>query len=89
MFQPSRPSDTQSDPNATSARHRQPMEFDKFMGLKAGDKVRLKNEAIAEVTANPGDGGWLMVRFIENPKEPSKVGEEDFVYYIDVIEAVV
>ena len=42
--------------------------------LPVGAKVRLRGEAIGEVTANPRDGGWVFVRYLESPKDPAKVG---------------
>ena len=53
-----------------------------------GAKVRLRNGAIAEVTANPRDGGWIFIRFIEHPEDPSKVGEDDMAFCTDVLEVV-
>ena len=41
-----------------------------------------------EVTGNPHDGAWLLVRVVEDPNEPSRVGQEDMVFFTDV-EAVV
>ena len=51
-------------------------------------RVRLRNGAIAEVTANPRDGGWLFIRFIEHPEDPSKVGEDDMAFCTDVVAVV-
>ena len=56
--------------------------------IEEGTKVRLANGAIAEVTANPRDGGWIFIRFIEYPEDPSKVGEEDMVFCTDVMAVV-
>ena len=56
--------------------------------IAEGTKVRLANGAIAEVTANPRDGGWIFIRFIEYPEDPSKVGEEDMVFCTDVMAVV-
>ncbi len=53
-----------------------------------GTKVRLADGVIAEVTANPRDGGWLFVRFVECPDDPSRVGEEDMVFCADVLAVV-
>ena len=54
--------------------------------LPAGVKVRLRAGAIAEVTANPQDGGWIFVRYLECPEDPSKVGAEDLAFCTDVIQ---
>ena len=56
--------------------------------IPEGTKVRLRNGAIAEVTANPRDGGWVFIRFVEYPEDPSKVGEEDMVFCTDVLAVV-
>ncbi len=56
--------------------------------LPEGAKVRLRNGAIAEVTANPRDGGWIFIRFVEHPDYPSKVGEDDMAFCTDVLAVV-
>ncbi len=56
--------------------------------IPEGTKVRLRNGAIAEVTANPRDGGWIFIRFVEFPDEPSRVGEDDMAFCTDVIAVV-
>ncbi len=56
--------------------------------IPEGSKVRLRSGAIAEVTANPRDGGWLFIRFIEHPDDPSKVGEDDMAFCTDVLAIV-
>lgn len=55
--------------------------------MPVGTNVRLRNGAIAEVTANPADGGWLFVRYIEN-EDSSMVGTDDMVFCVDVIGVV-
>lgn len=56
--------------------------------LPEGTKVRLRSGAIAEVTANPHDGGWIFVRYLESPKDPSKIGEDDMAFCTDVMAVV-
>mgnify|MGYP001317023795 FL=1 len=56
--------------------------------IPEGSKVRLRSGAIAEVTANPRDGGWLFIRFLEHPDDPSKVGEDDMAFCTDVLAIV-
>ena len=53
--------------------------------LPEGQKVKLRDGAIAEVIANPRDGGWIFIKFIENPSDPSLVGTEDMAFATDVI----
>jgi 3-phenylpropionate/cinnamic acid dioxygenase small subunit len=53
--------------------------------LPVGAKVRLRGEAVGEVTANPRDGGWVFVRYLESPKDPAKVGTVESVFCADVL----
>lgn len=55
-----------------------------YRDLPVGARVRRKDGAILEVTGNPRDGAWLLVRCVENPNDPSRVGEEDMVFFTDV-----
>jgi len=55
-----------------------------FRDLPVGLKVKLTNGAIAEITGNPGDGAWLLIRYVEHPKDPSQVGKDDMVFFVDV-----
>ena len=57
------------------------------LDLPEGAKVRLRNGAIAEVTANPRDGGWIFIRYLEFPEDSSRVGEEDMAFCADVRQA--
>jgi len=59
-----------------------------YRDLPVGARVKRRDGAILEVTGNPGDGAWLLVRVVENPNDPSSIGEEDMVFFTDV-EAVV
>ena len=59
-----------------------------YRDLPVGARVKRRDGAILEVTGNPGDGAWLLVRVVEDPNDPSQVGEEDMVFFTDV-EAVV
>jgi hypothetical protein len=56
--------------------------------LPVGTKVSIRGGAVGEVTANPEDGGWVFVKFIESPNDPSKVGEEELVFCTDVLKVV-
>lgn len=56
--------------------------------LPVGCKVTLRNESVAEVTANPQDGGWIYIRYLESPKDPSKVGEEELVFCTEVLRVI-
>ena len=59
-----------------------------YRDLPVGARVKHRDGAILEVTGNPGDGAWLLVRVVEDPNNPSSVGQEDMVFFTDV-EAVV
>jgi hypothetical protein len=59
-----------------------------YRELPVGARVKRKDGAILEVTGNPGDGAWLLVRVVEAPHDPASVGQEDMVFFTDV-EAVV
>jgi hypothetical protein len=59
-----------------------------YRDLPVGARVKRRDGAILEVTGNPGDGAWLLVRVVEDPNDPSRVGQEDMVFFTDV-EAVV
>lgn len=54
--------------------------------LPAGTRVKLRAGIIAEVTANPRDGGWIFVRYLECPADPSQVGVEDLAFCTDVVQ---
>jgi hypothetical protein len=58
-----------------------------FRTLPEGTTIKLLNGAVAEIIANPHDGGFILVKFLEHPKDPSKVGEEDYVFFNEVREA--
>jgi len=55
-----------------------------YLDLGPGNRVKRKDGAILEVTGNPRDGAWLMVKVVENPSDPSQVGEEDMVFFVDL-----
>jgi hypothetical protein len=53
--------------------------------LPAGTRVKLRSGAIAEITANPQDGAWVFIRYLESPKDPSKVDTEDMAFCTEVV----
>ena len=55
-----------------------------WTNLPEGTKLTLNNGAMGEITANPHDGGYVLVKFQEHPVDPSKVGEEVFVFFNEV-----
>lgn len=60
--------------------------IDVWCKLPEGTKLTLLNGAVAEITANPQDGGFVLAKFSEHP-DPSKVGEEEYVFFNEVREA--
>ncbi|HUJ77363.1 MAG TPA: hypothetical protein VL359_21030 [bacterium] len=52
--------------------------------LQPGIRIKLKGDVIAEVLENPGDGNWLLVRWIDCPGQPEAKGKEVLCYADDV-----
>ena len=40
------------------------------------------------MTANPRDGGWIFVRYLECPDDPAKEGSDDLAFCTDVIQVL-
>ena len=57
--------------------------IDVWRNLPEGTTITLLNNAVGEVIANPRDGGWVEVKFLEHP-DPSKVGQEVYVMFNEV-----
>jgi hypothetical protein len=55
-----------------------------FRTLPEGATITLLNGAVGEVTANPMDGGFVLVKFREHPVNPSLVGQEEYVFFNEV-----
>jgi hypothetical protein len=49
-----------------------------------GTKLLLKDNSIVEIVGNPGDGGWVQVRYLESPTGSPAVGDEEWTFYTDV-----
>jgi 3-phenylpropionate/cinnamic acid dioxygenase small subunit len=49
-----------------------------------GTQVILKDRSLVEVIGNPGDGGWVQVRYLNSPSDVHAAGDEEFVFYTDV-----
>jgi hypothetical protein len=58
-----------------------------WCSLPVGTKLTLLNGAVGTITANPQDGGFVLVKFQEHPQDPSKVGQEEYVFFNEVREA--
>ena len=58
------------------------------LDLEAGAKVRLKDDALAEVVSNPKDGVWIELRYLSVPHDPSQEGTEELVFAENLVELV-
>ena len=54
--------------------------------LPPGTQVTLADGAVAEVVSNPADGVWLFARYLESPRDPSLVGQEEMIFAADVVQ---
>jgi hypothetical protein len=52
--------------------------------VKPGAKLRLTGGAVAEVVENPGDGYWVLARYLSSPQDPAKENTEEMVFVYDV-----
>jgi hypothetical protein len=59
--------------------------FVNFLEVQPGQKILMKNQAVAEVVENLGDGIWVKGRFLESPQDPSLLGTEDLCYCEEVL----
>jgi len=53
--------------------------------LQPGTRVGLADGAVAEIVSNPADGVWLFARYLESPRDPALVGQEDMIFAQDVV----
>ena len=53
--------------------------------LQPGTRVGLVDGAVAEIVSNPADGVWLFARYLESPRDPALVGQEDMIFAQDVV----
>ncbi len=56
--------------------------------LAPGSRIVLADGAVAEIVSNPADGVWLFARYLEAPRDPALVGEEEMIFAQDVVEAM-
>lgn len=70
-----------------SPQHRPPAALN-VLHIVAGTRLRLVGNSVVEVITNPQDGIWLLVRYLEAPDDPSRVGSEDMVFAEDVLGTV-
>ena len=55
-----------------------------FLALTPGQKVETAAGAIGEIIENPGDGTYIFIKIVESEPDPSRVGEEELVWFGDV-----
>jgi hypothetical protein len=56
-----------------------------LVAIEEGTRVKLRDGEIAEVVDNPRDGMWILLRFLEAPDEPERMGTEELVFWADVL----
>ncbi|HEV8680123.1 MAG TPA: hypothetical protein VGQ90_12170 [Stellaceae bacterium] len=54
--------------------------------LAPGTRVVTGDGALAEIVSNPEDGVWIFARYLESPRDPSLVGQEEMIFAADVVE---
>ena len=52
-----------------------------FRNLPEGTIVKLRNGSTAEVTGNPRDGAWLLVKIVEPGPDLAQLGSEEMVFF--------
>ena len=54
--------------------------------LSPGTSIVLADGAVAEIVSNPADGVWLFARYVEAPRDPALIGQEEMIFAQDVVE---
>ena len=67
-----------------SSRFRTPAGGPLLREVPVGVKLSLKDGSIVEIVGNPGDGGWVNVRYLESATGDPAVGEEEWTFFTDV-----
>jgi hypothetical protein len=57
-----------------------------FRDLPLGVKIIMQNGMVGEAIGNPHNGAIMQVRITEYPDEPTRVGEEEYIFYTEVKE---
>jgi hypothetical protein len=57
-----------------------------FRDLPLGVKIIMNNGMVGEAIGNPHDGAVMQVKILENPADPARVGEEEYIFYTEVKE---
>ena len=53
-----------------------------------GTKLSLRDGSLVEIIGNPGDGGWVNVRYLESATGSPAIGEEEWLFFTDVKDIV-
>ena len=67
-----------------SSRFRTPAGGPLLREVPLGTKLSLKDGSIVEIVGNPGDGGWVLVRYLQPADDAPEAGEEEWVFFVDV-----
>jgi hypothetical protein len=67
-----------------SSRFRTPAGGPLLREAPVGTKLLLKDQSIVEIIGNPGDGGWVQVKYLESPSGDPAIGDEEWVFFTDV-----
>jgi hypothetical protein len=54
--------------------------------LSPGTQITLADGGVAEIVANPADGVWLFARYLQSPRDPALIGQEEMIFAADVVE---
>jgi hypothetical protein len=54
--------------------------------LMPGTQITLADGAVAEIVSNPADGVWLFARYLQSPRDPALIGQEEMIFAADVVE---
>jgi hypothetical protein len=69
-----------------SSRFRTPSGGPLLREAPVGTKLLLKDKSIVEIVGNPGDGGWVNVKYVQVPEGGHDVDDEEWVFYTDVVD---
>ena len=53
--------------------------------LAPGTQITLADGAVAEIVSNPADGVWVFARYVQSPRDPALVGQEEMIFAQDVV----
>jgi hypothetical protein len=54
--------------------------------LQPGTQITLADGAVAEIVSNPADGVWVFARYLQSPRDPALIGQEEMIFAQDVVE---